>query len=336
MSAVRLLPMAMLAWRSCGFHNSMRAAVPSASAWSSSCFTCPSSLASFLWKTSTSRCSLSPRFARGLFTSAQAAGGSKTISLSSSSSVSQASDASVLPAGDWKLVKSVGDGSCFFHSVSSCMQGKYGPTELRRAACELVEVKAEEEINGATVAQWIEWETGMTPEAYKEMMARDGAWGGAIELHLLADFLSSKIKVYQRSANGDYILQHVFGGASSSSSSSFHLLYDGSHYDALVPARMQSAGGEGASTSKERAIDRLLLSDPAKLKSQIAVRNKFGQCVVGYPEPKGEQHSATVIFMHGLGDSGYGWAPVSEQLNMPWIKFLFPTAPAQPVKEERR
>ncbi|EKX45995.1 hypothetical protein GUITHDRAFT_57831, partial [Guillardia theta CCMP2712] len=47
--------------------------------------------------------------------------------------------------------------------------------------------------------------------------------------------------------------------------------------------------------------------------------------------PKGEQHTATVIFMHGLGDSGYGWAPVSEQLQMPWIKFMFPTAPAQPV-----
>lgn len=46
-----------------------------------------------------------------------------------------------------------------------------------------------------------------------------------------------------------------------------------------------------------------------------------------------EKHTATVIFMHGFGDSGAGWAPVGEQLShyAPHIKFVFPNAPAIPI-----
>ncbi len=40
-------------------------------------------------------------------------------------------------------------------------------------------------------------------------------------------------------------------------------------------------------------------------------------------------HSATVIFLHGLGDSGHGWAPVMRMLSrsLPFIKFILPHAP---------
>jgi len=46
-----------------------------------------------------------------------------------------------------------------------------------------------------------------------------------------------------------------------------------------------------------------------------------------------QNHTATVIFLHGLGDSGDGWAPVGTQLasKFPYVKFIFPHAPAQPV-----
>ncbi|KAF9132866.1 hypothetical protein BGW39_011159 [Mortierella sp. 14UC] len=45
------------------------------------------------------------------------------------------------------------------------------------------------------------------------------------------------------------------------------------------------------------------------------------------------KHTATVIFMHGFGDSGAGWAPVGEQLGKyaPHVKFIFPNAPALPI-----
>ncbi|MDN3378818.1 MULTISPECIES: dienelactone hydrolase family protein [unclassified Pseudoalteromonas] len=53
---------------------------------------------------------------------------------------------------------------------------------------------------------------------------------------------------------------------------------------------------------------------------------------VEYPA-KGE-HKATVIWLHGLGDSGEGFLPVASQLALPeklGIRFVFPHAPVQPV-----
>ncbi|KAF9975431.1 hypothetical protein BGZ73_000936 [Actinomortierella ambigua] len=49
--------------------------------------------------------------------------------------------------------------------------------------------------------------------------------------------------------------------------------------------------------------------------------------------PARSKHTASVIFMHGLGDQGYGWAPVGDELqnHLPHVKFIFPNAPNQPV-----
>ena len=47
-----------------------------------------------------------------------------------------------------------------------------------------------------------------------------------------------------------------------------------------------------------------------------------------------DEHKATVIWLHGLGDSGDGFAPVAAHLALPkelGVKFLFPHAPVQPV-----
>ncbi|KAF9583182.1 hypothetical protein BGW38_010078 [Lunasporangiospora selenospora] len=45
------------------------------------------------------------------------------------------------------------------------------------------------------------------------------------------------------------------------------------------------------------------------------------------------KHTATVIILHGFGDSGAGWAPVGEQLGalLPHVKFIFPNAHALPI-----
>ena len=32
------------------------------------------------------------------------------------------------------------------------------------------------------------------------------------------------------------------------------------------------------------------------------------------------QHTATVIFLHGLGDSGHGWAPQMSAIKPPGVK----------------
>jgi phospholipase/carboxylesterase len=45
-------------------------------------------------------------------------------------------------------------------------------------------------------------------------------------------------------------------------------------------------------------------------------------------------HKATVIWLHGLGDSGNGFAPIVPELRLPeghGIRFIFPHAPLRPV-----
>ena len=49
--------------------------------------------------------------------------------------------------------------------------------------------------------------------------------------------------------------------------------------------------------------------------------------------PKSGSHSATVIFMHGLGDSADGWIDPCEEMHraMPHIKFILPSAKTRPI-----
>jgi len=44
-------------------------------------------------------------------------------------------------------------------------------------------------------------------------------------------------------------------------------------------------------------------------------------------------HTASVIFLHGLGDTGYGWFPLFDDLKAktPHVKYIFPTAKTRPV-----
>ena len=46
--------------------------------------------------------------------------------------------------------------------------------------------------------------------------------------------------------------------------------------------------------------------------------------------PKG-RHTATVIFLHGLGDTGHGWAGGFDEIKEDHIKYVFPTANTIPV-----
>ena len=50
--------------------------------------------------------------------------------------------------------------------------------------------------------------------------------------------------------------------------------------------------------------------------------------------PSTQAHTATVIWLHGLGDSGNGFAPIVPELKLPadsGIRFIFPHAPERPV-----
>lgn len=65
-------------------------------------------------------------------------------------------------------------------------------------------------------------------------------------------------------------------------------------------------------------------------RASLRARQSGDGLVVVEPQAR---HSATVIWLHGLGDTGEGWMDVGPQLQMklPFVRFLFPTAPTQPV-----
>lgn len=43
------------------------------------------------------------------------------------------------------------------------------------------------------------------------------------------------------------------------------------------------------------------------------------------------KHTASVIFLHGLGDTGHGWSAGLQMQRLPHVKYICPTAPAMPV-----
>ncbi|CAD5111286.1 DgyrCDS608 [Dimorphilus gyrociliatus] len=47
-------------------------------------------------------------------------------------------------------------------------------------------------------------------------------------------------------------------------------------------------------------------------------------------EPSG-QHTASLIFLHGLGDTGEGWSQLFRMKKKPHVRYVFPTAPIAPV-----
>ncbi|XP_075480346.1 uncharacterized protein LOC142521052 [Primulina tabacum] len=55
---------------------------------------------------------------------------------------------------------------------------------------------------------------------------------------------------------------------------------------------------------------------------------EFGRTYVVRPKGK---HQATIIWLHGLGDNGSSWSQQLENLPLPNIKWICPTAPTRPV-----
>ncbi|KAJ6427297.1 hypothetical protein OIU84_022819 [Salix udensis] len=63
--------------------------------------------------------------------------------------------------------------------------------------------------------------------------------------------------------------------------------------------------------------------------SRPARRNfEFGRTYVVRPKGK---HQATIVWLHGLGDNGSSWSQQLENLPLPNIKWICPTAPTRPV-----
>ena len=77
------------------------------------------------------------------------------------------------------------------------------------------------------------------------------------------------------------------------------------------------------------------LSTAAKYEPHVSIDNKTMEVVIGPQSPGSllQEHSATCIFMHGLGDTARGWADAAHWMAqaLPWVKFVLPTATNLPV-----
>ncbi|KAJ1552639.1 hypothetical protein HK405_010561, partial [Cladochytrium tenue] len=100
----------------------------------------------------------------------------------------------------------------------------------------------------------------------------------------------------------------------------------------LLPFRAPATGATaatGAAAAKDSAIPLVAQHRPPPSPPPMPLGLRPAPIVV----PAAGRHSASIIFLHGLGDSGEGWVPAAVQLSasLPHVKFVLPSAPAIPL-----
>ena len=88
-------------------------------------------------------------------------------------------------------------------------------------------------VAGSPLRKWIGWDSGLEPHAYAARMRTRGAWGGALEMAVIAQLHGAAIHAHEKSGGaGMYRRIATFGDAGSAKVA--NVLYSGRcHYDAL-------------------------------------------------------------------------------------------------------
>ncbi|OQR82848.1 acyl-protein thioesterase [Achlya hypogyna] len=75
---------------------------------------------------------------------------------------------------------------------------------------------------------------------------------------------------------------------------------------------------------------RSTMAKPMHTKSHVVAVDKADNTITFTPKTG---HSASLVFMHGLGDTAFGWADTMQFMSesMPHVKCILPTAQTQPV-----
>jgi hypothetical protein len=100
----------------------------------------------------------------------------------------------------------------------------------------LILKRSNELFNGLPLQQWIKYETGHNIQEYARKM-RNGAWGGAVETQILADYLKRPIGIYKLNGSSANLITEVMpmGDQCGLVNRPVFLLFNGhNHYDALV------------------------------------------------------------------------------------------------------
>ena len=98
--------------------------------------------------------------------------------------------------------------------------------------------------------------------------------------------------------------------------------------DTLTPARAALLLSGSALLLLLLLAGLLVASQTPQVARPAMAHHAFGPVLV---QQATGRHSASVLLLHGLGDSGQGWAPVGPQLALPHVRFIYPTAPTRPI-----
>lgn len=93
-------------------------------------------------------------------------------------------------------------------------------------------------------------------------------------------------------------------------------------------AAIARVGGFSRSAALRAAASMSLGSSSVASGTRTARSFEYGRTHV--VRPKG-RHLATIVWLHGLGDTGSSWSQLLETFPLPNIKWICPTAPTRPV-----
>ncbi|CAE7687300.1 L [Symbiodinium sp. CCMP2592] len=127
-----------------------------------------------------------------------------------------------------RIVQQPGDGSCLFHALAFGLGGT-SARQLREEAAQLIERQPQSQIIGTALQDWVKMDSGRTVGGYVHQLRR-GAWGGGIELAVLAKSRRVMVEVYE-ARKGGFARIAKFGEGRKA----VQVLYQGRlHYDALL------------------------------------------------------------------------------------------------------
>lgn len=122
------------------------------------------------------------------------------------------------------------DNSCLFSSFAFCLLNRVRGLEAARRLRNVVAQELERQ-----VLVYSEVVLGKDPRAYREWILLDAAWGGAIEVAVLAQHMGVEVGVF------DVQSGRVDMYESPGATRRIYLLYDGIHYDPLARAAHEGA-----------------------------------------------------------------------------------------------
>jgi hypothetical protein len=173
--------------------------------------------------------------------------------------------AEVIDQPDLRMLAVPGDGRCLFHAVAAGLEEHNGQVIPAQGLIALTLDAMAGEWRGRTI-EFLQYDKFDTDKSGEQLLQEhmeslhNGAWGGHIELRILADTLglqirvwasfreyaksmqnkmASDVQVYQVSKDADYVLFSSSSciGTTGDDGITLHLLYSGnSHYDCLLQA----------------------------------------------------------------------------------------------------